>query len=99
MMTALLILLTLAWCALAFSLFAGADHLAARLRGGEPAFDWFDHTRWSGRSTPAKRLAVSIMTFLSAAVMVLFAITVIALLVALAVDQLASDPSRPPRRR
>lgn len=99
MITALLILLTLAWCGLAFSLFAGADHLAARLRGGEPAFDWFDRTRWSGRSTRPKRATVAVLTYLAGAAIVLAALILILGLLDLAVDDLLDDPPRPSRER
>jgi hypothetical protein len=97
--TFLLILLTLFWCVLAFSLFAGADFLAARLRGREATFDWFDHTRWSGRSSPGKQRAVLAMTYLSGALIVAGGATLVLGLLGLALDPLLPDEvPRPPAR-
>lgn len=99
MITLLLILLTLLWCVLAFSLFAGTDFLAARLRGREATFDWFDLTRWSGRSSPAKARTVSAMTYLSGALIVLFTVVLVLGLLGLAIEPLLpDDPPKPPRR-
>jgi hypothetical protein len=97
--TVLYILLTLAWCGLAFSLFVGADHLAARLRGRQPAFDWFDRTRWSGSSTPGKRRAVALMTYLAGAFIVLAVATFVLALIALALSPLLPDAPRMPHPR
>jgi hypothetical protein len=99
LITAALVALTLAWAGLAFLLFVGADQLAARLRRREPAFDWFDRTRWSGRSTPAKQRVTAAMGYVTGAVVVLAALTLLLALVGIALDRPASDSPRPPAPR
>ena len=78
---------------LVFSFFAGTDHLLASFgRRTEPAFDWFDGTPWSGRDTPAKRVATRAATVLAAIFIVLAALFAVLLLIGLLLGVLTELP-------
>lgn len=99
MITVLLVILTLVWSLLAFGLFVGADHLAARLRGREATFEWFDRTPWSGRSTPARRKLTRGLMGLTGAFVSVVAVGAALALLALALAPLVADPPpRPPAK-
>jgi hypothetical protein len=83
--TVIAILFSLAGPFLAIGVFVGVDHLVARLRGRDPSFDWFTGTRWSGRTTRAKRRTVTGMEVIAGVCIGLGGLIVVAGLIGLLV--------------